>query len=393
MRLKLFFALIIFYVIAAFGWLTYSLISFSNNEYKLKEQVLKAGRKACILDVIEKAKSDAFISENSKVYHLQQIKLELDTLQFNEYLKTAYFDSYQAKYSNSRGNNFIKIDVSDGKYQQIKDQLDNKIRLHMFQALLLTLLVGLGIYGVYYSVSAIYQLNKQQNNFLLSVTHEFKTPIAAIKLMMQTMARRQFEREKQLELIEKTVENADRLNELSENMLTAMQIENKRYEYASDFFSFTDLMYIVAEQHGVKGPINTNIEEGIDYVGDQLVLRISISNLVQNAFKYSDFDEIDLVLMRRNKNIVVQVKDRGIGIPENEKKRIFKKFYRVQDEEIRTTKGTGLGLFIVQQSIKKHKGKIVVKNNEPTGTIFEIILPPVKLPDIKPETPAPGMLG
>jgi signal transduction histidine kinase len=378
MRLKLFFTLIIFYVIAAFGWLTYSLVNFSNNEYKLKNQVLKAGRQACILDVIEKAKNDVFLSDYSKPYQLKQITLELDTNQFNQYLKKDYFDSYQARYTVADSVNRIEIQISDSKSQLIKEQLTNKIRLHVFQSLLLTLLVGLGIYGVYYSVSAIYRLNKLQNNFLLSVTHEFKTPIAAIKLMMQTLGRREFDREKQLELIEKTVENADRLNELSENMLTAMQIENKRYEYSSEQFSFSDLMYTIAEQHGMKGPIETDIEENVNYIGDQFALRISISNLVQNAFKYSDFQKINLVLMHRNNNVVIQVKDNGIGIPDSEKKKIFKKFYRVQDEEIRTTKGTGLGLFIAQQSIKKHRGKIAVKDNKPSGTIFEIILPGIR---------------
>jgi len=379
MKLKLLFAFIILYVISAFGWLTYSLINFSNNEYTLKSQVLDAGRQACILDVIGRAKNDEFLSDKAEAFQLKQITMNIDTSVFNAYLKTNYFESYKAHYSIKQQTNFVEIEVSEFRRQQIKSQLNNKIRLHVFQALLLTLLVGLGIYGVYYSVSAIYQLNKQQNNFLLSVTHEFKTPIAAIKLMMQTMARREFPREKQMELIEKTVENADRLNDLSENMLTAMQIENKRYEYERNVFSLTDLMYTIAEQHGMKGPIKTDIEEGIEYVGDQLVLRISISNLVQNAFKYSDFEEIELVLLKRNKNIVVQVKDQGIGVPEVEKKKIFKKFYRVQDEEIRTTKGTGLGLFIAQQSVRKHGGKIVVKSNKPTGTIFEIVLPPVKL--------------
>lgn len=378
MRLKLFFGLIIFYVIAAFGWLTYSLINFSNNEFRLQNQVLNAGRQACILDVIEKSKDERFRSSTSQEYLLKQIKLELDTNLFNRYLSTNYFDSYEAKYSVANQMRFVEIEVSADKRAEIQNQLDNKIRLHVFQSLLLTLLVGLGIYGVYYSVSTIYRLNKQQNNFLLSVTHEFKTPIAAIKLMMQTMSRREFPREKQMEFIEKVVENADRLNELTENMLTAMQIENKRYEYSKDIFSFSDLMYTIAEQHGMKGPIVTEIEEGIQYLGDQLVLRISISNLVQNAFKYSDFKEIELVLKRRNKNIVVQVKDQGIGIPDKEKKRIFKKFYRVQDEEIRTTKGTGLGLFIAQQSVKKHGGKIVVKDNTPEGTVFEIVLPQIK---------------
>ena len=344
MKLKLLFAFIILYVISAFGWLTYSLINFSNNEYTLKSQVLDAGRQACILDVIGRAKNDEFLSDKAEAFQLKQITMNIDTSVFNAYLKTNYFESYKAHYSIKQQTNFVEIEVSEFRRQQIKSQL-----------------------------------NKQQNNFLLSVTHEFKTPIAAIKLMMQTMARREFPREKQMELIEKTVENADRLNDLSENMLTAMQIENKRYEYERNVFSLTDLMYTIAEQHGMKGPIKTDIEEGIEYVGDQLVLRISISNLVQNAFKYSDFEEIELVLLKRNKNIVVQVKDQGIGVPEVEKKKIFKKFYRVQDEEIRTTKGTGLGLFIAQQSVRKHGGKIVVKSNKPTGTIFEIVLPPVKL--------------
>ncbi len=375
MKLRLFFILIIIYVIAAFGWLTYSLVNFSINEAKLNKKGLDAGRLACILNVIEQGKAEQLRGLDNSVWYLKQIELELDTQMLNQYLREKFIGSYVAEYSRIDNHNFVSIEISPSKIKEIGNDLNNKIRLHVFQALLLALLVGLGIYGVYYSVSALFNLNKQQTNFLLSVTHEFKTPIAAIKLMLQTIMRRDLDREKQLELLGKAVQNADRLDELTENMLTAMQIEKEKYHYDHEEFSVTDLMNNVVAAYIHKNEISAEIQDNVLFRGDRFVLRISVNNLVENAIKYSNENPVHLVLEQDKEWITIEVRDQGIGIPHRLKGKVFKRFYRIQDEETRETKGTGLGLFIVKQVVKKHKGKVLIEDNEPTGTIFKIKLP------------------
>lgn len=375
MKLRLFFILIIIYVIAAFGWLTYSLVSFSINEAYMKNQILKAGRQACILGVIEQGKNEQLRGRNTSRWYLKQIELEIDTSTLNQYLHELYFGSFVANYTQVGNNNHLSIEISPSKMEEIDQDLNNKIRLHVFQAILLTILVGAGIYGVYYSVNTLYNLNKQQTNFLLSVTHEFKTPIASVKLMLQTIMNRDLPREKQLELLDKAIQNSDRLNELTENMLTAMQIEKEKYNYDHDEFSVTDLMNNVVASYIHKNEITADLQDNVLFKGDRFVLRISVNNLVENAIKYSDEKPVHLKLIQDKNWINIEVHDQGIGIPKRFRNKIFKRFYRIQDEETRDTKGTGLGLYIVQQVVKKHKGKVVIEDNKPAGTIFIIKLP------------------
>lgn len=365
-------------MIAAFGWLTFSLVNFSNNEAHLKNQILKAGRQACILSVIENGKAGDLTGPKTDTYYLKQIELELDTNVLNTYVREAYYGSFVARYHVMGGRKYVSIEISNAKIEEIESDLANKIRLHVFQALLLTILVGAGVYGVYYSVSTLYNLNKQQTNFLLSVTHEFKTPIAAVKLMLQTILSRDLPREKQTELLNKAIQNSDRLNELTENMLTAMQIEKEKYNYDHEEFSMTDLMEKVQASYGLKGEVTADIQDDVFFRGDRFVLRITVNNLVENAIKYGNDGPIHLILKENKDWITIEVQDQGIGIPANLRRKVFKRFYRIQDEETRDTKGTGLGLYIVKQVVHKHGGKVLIDSNKPQGTIFRIKLPSIK---------------
>jgi len=100
-----------------------------------------------------------------------------------------------------------------------------------------------------------------------------------------------------------------------------------------------------------------------------------ISNLLENARKYSDSSEtpIEIELYKNNQSAYLLVKDQGIGIPENEKEKIFDKFYRIGNENTRASRGTGLGLFIVKKIVSLYKYDISVKNNSPKGSIFEVV--------------------
>lgn len=375
MRLRLFFILIIAYVIAAFGWLTYSLVDFSSSKYELQTQVLRAGRQACVLKLIEMGKNGAFEGDDPRTVYLRQIEMRVDTQSVHRFLTTFNYGSYKAQFQGSPERLNLDVRISPAKQTELKMEEKRRTRIYLFQSILLTLLVGVGIYGVYYSVSAIYNLNKQQNNFLLSVTHEFKTPIAAMKLMLQTIRNRELEREKQNELLDNAIENSDRLNELTENMLTAMQIENDRYQYAYDEFSISDMVQRLVEYYSVKNDMTADIEDDLEMIGDRFVLRISVNNIVENAIKYSDNKPVHVSLERKKNKAILKISDQGIGIPPAERKRIFKRFYRIQDEETRETKGTGLGLYIVRQTIRKHGGSIKITENKPQGTTFIIELP------------------
>ena len=222
------------------------------------------------------------------------------------------------------------------------------------------------------------KLHIQQRNFLLSVTHELKSPLASIKLYLQTILKRDLDLKQQHYFMNNSLKDIERLDDLVENMLLASKIENKSYSFPKEPFNFSDLIEKVAERlqvHNCNSQIiHTDIEDDIIISGDKFALTSVVTNLIENAVKYSPpCAEIGVNMFLKNDQICLEVSDKGIGISDQEKLHIFEKFYRVGNEDTRKTKGTGLGLFIVKQVLDKHQAQIKVKNNHPSGTIFEVI--------------------
>lgn len=221
-------------------------------------------------------------------------------------------------------------------------------------------------------------LHSQQKNFLLSVTHELKSPLASIKLYLETILKRDLEKEKIHSFLKNSLKDIERLDDLVENMLIATKIENQSYSFPKEEFDFSTLVEKVADRLQVhtcsSQTIRAKIEPGLTLTGDKFALTSVVTNLIENAVKYSPpCSDIGVKLWRNNGSIQLEVADTGIGINDEEKLRIFDKFYRVGSEDTRKTKGTGLGLFIVKQVLNHHHAQIKVKNNVPNGTIFEVI--------------------
>ncbi len=377
MKLKFLFVLIILYVIAGFGWWSYSLIQFSNNEFKLKSQLLKTGKQTCELKVAEAARSNKFLSPQADTFNLNDINVVMDSVLVRKYVNNTFSGRYLIEFSHNESTNYAKIEINKASQNLLVYDLKSKKRSFAYEAILLTLLIAAGIFGVYFSVSFIFDLNKQQNNFLLSVTHELKTPIAAIKLMGETMKRRVLPAEKTAELMENILENASRLQDMTENMLTAMQMENNRYNIRKEEINLSEIVEEVKKNFSIKNEIKGDVQSNIMYYGDPVLMKMTLNNLVENAIKYSDNKPIELNLFQQNGQLTIEVKDNGVGIKPEYRKKVFKKFYRVEDEETRETKGSGLGLFIVKQAVEKHKGKISINDNIPNGTIFTLNFPAI----------------
>ena len=237
------------------------------------------------------------------------------------------------------------------------------------------------IIGVYYMHKAIKgerKLHTQQKNFLLSVTHELKSPLASIKLYLETILKRDLDPVQQNSFLKNSLKDIERLDDLVENMLIATKIENQSYTFPKEQLNFSQLVNSVAERlqlHTCNSEvIKVSVQPFIFLHGDKFALTSVVTNLIENAVKYSPpCEEVKVTLKQKGDQIYFIVADLGIGINDQEKSRIFEKFYRVGSEETRKTKGTGLGLFIVKQVLDKHQALIKVRNNNPSGTIFEVI--------------------
>ena len=220
---------------------------------------------------------------------------------------------------------------------------------------------------------------KQSSNFLLSITHELKSPIASIRLGFETLQRKKLSEEQSLVLLKNGINDTDRLNNLVSDLLLSARLEST-YQLNTELFSLEILIEECIQLLKQKFPsaiIKVNlIQEIPEILADYSAIRSVIINLLENAVKYSDsVPEINIGLTSTNERCNIEVSDKGIGIDQSERKKVFEKFYRVGNEDQRKTKGTGLGLYIVDQIVRAHNGTITVSSNQPKGTIFNIFLP------------------
>lgn len=275
-----------------------------------------------------------------------------------------------------------KINNTVINYQQALKNIEEKNKRRTKQYigegstfLLIILLSAAIVYIAYYRQR---KLSKLQENFMLSVTHELKTPIAGIKLNMQTLEKRKLEESIQAKLIKSSVIETDRLNDLCNNILIATQLENAKNVLYNEEILLNQLLIEIVDEfknrfNYLQIELNLKTEKTIH--GEHTLWKLLISNLIENARKYSPKEEKIIVeLYTENNNTKIAVKDQGRGISDDDKSKIFQKFYRVGNENTRTTKGTGLGLFIVKKIVKLYKYDITVKNNKPKGSIFEVII-------------------
>ncbi|SEG06838.1 sensor histidine kinase [Sphingobacterium lactis] len=220
--------------------------------------------------------------------------------------------------------------------------------------------------------------NQQQQNFLLAITHELKSPLASVKLYIQTILKRELDREQQKVFLSNSLKDIERLDDLVENVLLTTKLENRSYQLPKEAFDMTELVEQIIDRlqkNACKSQvIKFELEEHIQLNADKFAITNVITNLIENAVKYSPpCATVFVKLKKQENNLLFSVADHGEGIPAEEKKLIFNKFYRVGSEATRKTKGTGLGLYIVKTVLQKHNATIKVKDNTPTGSIFEVI--------------------
>jgi K+-sensing histidine kinase KdpD len=216
----------------------------------------------------------------------------------------------------------------------------------------------------------------QQQNFMMAVTHELKTPISVARLNLETMQKYSLDPDKQKKLIRMTLEETARLNFLTNNILVSSQLEGGGYQSSHEELDFSDLLKDCIQDFRNRYPDRNfaeQIEPDMEVKGDPLLLQILINNLVENALKYSPKESpVKAILKKENAGVQLQIIDEGSGIAEDEKKRIFTKFYRIGNEATRKTQGTGLGLYLCSKIARDHNADIRVTNNIPHGANFTI---------------------
>lgn len=235
-----------------------------------------------------------------------------------------------------------------------------------------------GIVRIRRSIRKELEFSRNQNNFLLSITHELKTPIASTKLYLQTLQKRNIDEQKREEILIKTLQQNEQLERLIDNILNASRLENKRlilHKEETNVSAFLNSIFDRYSRQYPQIPFVNEIQPNISAEIDPFIFETVINNLIENAIKYAGKDgSITVELITETGKLIVRVKDNGSGIPQSNRKDIFKKFYRIGNEETRTQKGSGLGLFIARELSHLHKGQIRYYDNQPKGVVFELML-------------------
>ena len=229
--------------------------------------------------------------------------------------------------------------------------------------------------------------NEQHDGFINSVTHELKTPVASIRLYLQTLQSRNIDDSKRQEFYRIMVEDTDRLTGTIEQVLRAGRVWVKLRHASS---AAVDLAAIVRDCLALARTRHHLPEAALTYreslasgspprvLGNEDELKAAVSNLVDNAIKYSGAQVMVAVELEQPEaaQATLRVRDQGMGISAGELKRIFKRFYRIPGAVAVRVKGTGLGLFIVRSVIARHGGKVFAESDGPgRGSTFTVRLP------------------
>ncbi len=273
-----------------------------------------------------------------------------------------------------------ELTMSDPRYAEKKSVIEEsrkrKTAQYIGEGSTFLALILVGAVFVYRATRRQIRMAQQQQNFMMAVTHELKTPIAVTQLNLETLRKRKLDEEKQQKLINNTLQEANRLNTLCNNILLASQLDAGNYHTNKEELNFTDLVQGCIDDFQNRfpqKPLIELVEEGIYLNGESLLLQMLVNNLIDNARKYSPKESaITVSLFEEGNAIVFTVSDEGQGVSPAEKQRIFQKFYRGGDENTRKTKGTGLGLYLCRKIAESHKAYISVTDNMPTGSSFTV---------------------
>jgi len=239
---------------------------------------------------------------------------------------------------------------------------------------LVLILIGAGF--VFRATRRKLKLSLQQQNFMMAVTHELKTPIAVTRLNLETLQKRRFDEQQQQKLITVTLQEVNRLNSLCNNILLASQLDAGEYKISKNEVDISQLAKRVYFDFSTRYPareIEAGIEDNFSVAGEELLLEMLMSNLIENAIKYSPKNTpVTISLFKSHNGLAFSVADKGQGIAVAERDKVFDKFYRVGNETTRTAKGTGLGLYLCKQIAKDHNATIAVDDNNGGGSIFTV---------------------
>jgi len=369
------------YMTAALGWWTYSLLQYNVAESKLQLELLENKKLLCN----HKFQSDKFVKKHSNI--TENFSYIINTKDYNNLSLIANSCAKDYKMIAELNPRMVGSDsmvvkvrfsIPSAETAQIGRKLKNKQNAWLGEGITVGFITLIIIGLMYYYLEKIIRFNQQKTNFMMAVTHELKTPIAAAKLAIQTVIRNK-NKENQDRILEISKQSIDRLSGMMERVLMATQFENRIPTKTEKWVAIHEIIEKAIDegQFSVNETLKNSLVQSKDFLilCDEQMLKIVFINLFTNSIKYSDENCVNVSVSSfiRDGVFGVTVSDQGIGIPMDERGRIFEKFYRVGDERTRSRQGSGLGLYLVKQILQLHKASIDVSSNTPNGSKFNIV--------------------
>jgi len=236
-------------------------------------------------------------------------------------------------------------------------------------------------------VGQIANLNRMKSEFVAVASHQLRTPLSAAKWELELLLTKLKKglNEKQLEKMENISKLNDRMIRLVNDLLDVARIDQNRLILRKQNFDFGKLTQdmldeIVPAYNSRHISVSSNIEKNLpEALGDKEKIKLVLDNLISNAFKYTTSGgKIDIKLFQKGNNLIFEVKDSGVGIPEEQVGRVFEKFFRSDNAIKYQTEGTGLGLYIAKNIIEQLNGRIWFQSIENVGSEFNFSLPIAK---------------
>ncbi|HEY3296451.1 MAG TPA: HAMP domain-containing sensor histidine kinase [bacterium] len=263
------------------------------------------------------------------------------------------------------------------------DQIANKrVRMFIFEGAFFSLLVGAGVIYIYWTLHKEVDFERREAMFLSATSHELRTPLTSLRLYLETLRDRELPPAQKTEVLETMAADTERLNDLIDRLLQAQAVTNparkpllRMTDLAEETAAAIEHVKPLFDHGGFE--LRTSLQPGLMAMTEPTWYQTIVKNLLENAYKYSpNGGSVDLELSRAGTRARLVVRDRGIGLDHGEAERIFEKFYRVENEDTRRTRGTGLGLYLVQRMAEAFGGRAHVSSpGLGKGATFTVELP------------------